>query len=726
MSFKRTIAVDTETDLIGQPDVIPQLVCSTWSERGEKTLILGSSPDELQQTSDILESLLDDPNVRLVFHNDGYDLAVFAVAFPDLITLIFQALEDGRIDDTGVREKLLNLSTHGHIAYVARPDGSNAKLFYGLADLVMKYTGVDRFASKEGDDIWRMNYYTLLGVPAKDYPEDARAYAMTDSDDTLDVFDLQEERIQGITGVASCATSPMRAAVMFAFQLMTAWGLKIDQVEVERIDLMLHDELSPENLSLLIEGKFLTLATPEMPYKNGAKDKDGNPKVKKAQPAKMAAKKLKAYVCELCERKGIPIKMTEPTEANPEGQVCLDKEVQATLATLDPLMKQYQHRQILNKLVTDFMPKLRTADTIHPQFGVLVETGRSSSSASDLYPSCNGQQVDPRVRNCFVARPGQVLMGADYSAVELVGFGQKCYELFGYSTHRDLINAGNDLHSYLAAQLLTHLPLDPEFTDAFLRGTNDPMELHDAFKALEHNHEPFLDRVDAKGQPVTVADVYSKWRQFSKAPGFGLIGGMGVARFQEFCRKDYGIEVTDEEAKAIKDIWLATYPEAKAFFDHVKRNLGDPNNVGRDKETGKPKPKFAYTSPMGMYRAGADYCAAANGEGCQTRVAEGAVGAVFAVARECYDPSLKSILYGCHPLLFIHDELIVEGPLDDKAHDRAMRLAEIMVECMKKLIPDVLVEAVPCLSLIWDKKAEPVYDSDDRLIVWQPKKVGAA
>lgn len=726
MSFKRTIAVDTETDLIGQPDVIPQLVCSTWAERGMMTKILGSSPKELQLTHDVLKAYLEDPTVRLVFHNDGYDLAVFAVQFPDLMTLIFQTLEDGRIDDTGVREKLLNLSTHGHIAYVTRPDGSNAKLFYALADLVMKYSGVDRSASKEGDDIWRMNYYTLIGVHANDYPAEAREYAITDAEDTLDVFDAQDLRIQTTSAVASCATSPMRAAVMFAFQLMTAWGLKVDQVEVERIDLMLREELSPEKLSLLIKGKFLKPATPEMPYANNAKDKDGNPKIKQAQPAKLASKKLKAYVSDLCERLGIPLKMTEPTEANPEGQVCLDKEVQATLAPIDPLMKQYQHRQILNKLVTDFMPKLRIADTIHPQFGVLVETGRSSSSASALYPSCNGQQVDPRVRNCFVARPGQVLMGADYSAVELVGFGQKCYELFGYSTHRDLINDGNDLHSYLAAQLLTHLPLDLEFTDAFLRHTNDPLELHDAFSALEHNHEQFLDRVDKDGQPVTVADIYRKWRQFSKAPGFGLIGGMGEARFMEFCRKDYSIEVTKEESKAIKDIWLATYPEAKAFFDHVKRNLGDPNNIGKDKETGKPKQKFAYTSPMGMYRAGADYCSAANGEGCQTRVAEGAVGAVFAVARECYDPSLRSILYGCHPLLFIHDELIVEGPLDDKAHDRAMRLAEIMVTCMEKLIPDVLVEAVPCLSLIWDKKAEPVYDSNERLIVWQPKKAVVA
>ena len=72
------------------------------------------------------------------------------------------------------------------------------------------------------------------------------------------------------------------------------------------------------------------------------------------------------------------------------------------------------------------------------------------------------------------------------------------------------------------------------------------------------------------------------------------------------------------------------------------------------------------TSPLGMYRAGASYCAAANGAALQTPTAEGAKGAVFDVARACCDPEEKSILLGCRPLLFVHDELILEIPEDDE------------------------------------------------------------
>ncbi len=486
----------------------------------------------------------------------------------------------------------------------------------------------------------------------------------------------------------------------------------------DEIDAMLDHELSPEKLNLLIEHGFHVPATPEMPYKNGAKNPDGTPKMKKAQKAKLKKKLLQGYVKALCEEKGLPIKMTDPTDANPEGQISLDKEVAANLAPIDPVMAQFKHRQVLNKLVTDFMPKLRIADTIHPQFGVLVESGRSSSSNSSLFPSCNGQQVDPRVRECFVARPGTVLIGCDYSAIELAAFGQTCYELFEHSIHRDLINEGKDLHSYLAAQLLTRLPLDPEFSAAVFTDAahKDPMVAYEQFKRHEHNDTEF------PGRPgVTFADLYDKWRKFAKAPGFGLPGGMGVARFQEFCRKDYGVLVTEEEAKNIKDVWLATYPEAEQYFRWVKANLVDPCNIGEDKD-GRPKQKFCYTSPLGMFRAGTDYCSAANGMGFQTRTAEGALIAKHQLVRECYDPTRESVLYGSHVVLFIHDEIITEVPIE-KYRECADRIQKVMVDWMVQVaIPDVKVEAEPCAMLRWNKKAKPVFDDAGNLQIWTPPK----
>ena len=90
--------------------------------------------------------------------------------------------------------------------------------------------------------------------------------------------------------------------------------------------------------------------------------------------------------------------------------------------------------------------------------------------------------------------------------------------------------------------------------------------------------------------------------------------------------------------------------------------------------------------------------------------------------RECYDPSLKSVLYGCRGVAFIHDENLAEIPHDDFMHERAYRISEIMVDCMELILPDMKVVADPALMLRWNKDAETVFDTQGRLTIWTPKE----
>jgi len=98
--------------------------------------------------------------------------------------------------------------------------------------------------------------------------------------------------------------------------------------------------------------------------------------------------------------------------------------------------------------------------------------------------------------------------------------------------------------------------------------------------------------------------------------------------------------------------------------------------------------------------------------------ADAAKDALFAVARECYvTPS--SPLYGSRPLVFVHDEIIIESP-DERAPEAALRLSELMCEAMNGVAPDVPSAATPALCKRWLKGAEPVYDEAGRLKPWEP------
>jgi DNA polymerase I-like protein with 3'-5' exonuclease and polymerase domains len=77
----------------------------------------------------------------------------------------------------------------------------------------------------------------------------------------------------------------------------------------------------------------------------------------------------------------------------------------------------------------------------------------------------------------------------------------------------------------------------------------------------------------------------------------------------------------------------------------------------------------------------------------------------------------ESPLFGCRVFAFVHDEILMEAPLE-RAHEAAFELARIMVEAMKEWVPDVKISASPALMLAWSKDATMVKDKDGRLIPW--------
>ena len=827
----RLIGLDTETDLMGPGNVNPHLVCVTLAQRADGDEIQTALLPHCQEgLLDDLMGLFEDDEVVLVGHNIAFDLAVLAQEFPSLVPSIFRKLAAGLITDTGIRERLINLSTHGNLETLYRPDGSKIPLRYSLADLSLRWLGIDRFQEKTDAGAWRLRFNELMDLQIEDYPDEAVRYACEDAADPILIYEAQD-RFCASNPPASVLNAEFHTGAAFALRVMTCVGLCVDQEKVVEIQAMLDRELAPEKLNLLIESGVMRPAEPSRPHKgkkNEAKYAEvvhhalefegasawseeewavhfegAGVRMTKPKPESISTTTLKEHVLAACGRAGVEVKFSETGEkllrrqtmpvdefldlltyetkateraaeltlkieevtklelqaktvaAHHQSEIELDPDPEhvefhegklaeasatesehaAARAALEaelakarpqfpvdlmsvlstdgdilgqvamhcPVLGQYAHRQGLQKLVTTYIKPLIGSATVHPEFDAVKETLRTSSYASKLYPSIQGQNVDPRVRPAIIPRPGNVMCSADYSAIELAAFGQVTYDLFGQSVHRDLINAGVDLHAYLGAQLARRFaPHDPRTPKSA-----DPIAAYREFKALEDG-----DSDDAA--------FYGHWRKFAKPVGLGFPGGMGPATMVTLARTAFDVIIDEEMASAMREVWFETYPEAKRYFNWINTQCLDPNNTRVD-EDGNQERLYRYWSPLGSLRAGATYCAAANGAGLQTRTAEGAKAAVFNVVRAIMDGSAPSVLHDALPLLFVHDEIIIEFPDDELRHERAHELATLMVESMQPFMPDVKVRAEPALMRRWDKKAKAVYDEAGRLQVWEPK-----
>ena len=70
-------------------------------------------------------------------------------------------------------------------------------------------------------------------------------------------------------------------------------------------------------------------------------------------------------------------------------------------------------------------------------------------------------------------------------------------------------------------------------------------------------------------------------------------------------------------------------------------------------------------------------------------------------------------------MILMHDEIISEVPVD-LAAEAAQRVADVMVETLCEVCPDVKIVAEPALMRRWYKGAAPTY-VDGRLVPWEPE-----
>jgi len=757
--FETYAFLDFETNRMGVSNVLPKAICLTGliQYQSEEAQLVGAGPDEyiwgnndngvhLRQA---VETVLDDPKCLIVFHNASFDLGVIAANWPDLLPKLWVAMADeGRVHCTKIRAKLLDLADTGDLDFVTLPGGVKAKTDYSLAGQMKFWFGVDRTAEKNSPESWRTNFDTFDGWKAEDYPEDARTYCLDDVRDLEKLWLNQTNRQQGLlaVGVDAFAELPFRVSCDFAMRLMTSYGMQVDAEWWHKLVAWLEVELLAEKVQLLVQNKILRPYQPSRPHAKGHKNPDGTVKMTKPVEESIDKGALKNYILTLKKKidetlpEGedslIELRYTEPSDNFPEGQLQVDAEWLTDFAYLDPTLEQYQHRQKLQKLLNTDLPRMTLPDAegkhtnipaerIHPEFNVLVSTGRTSSSASTLYPSGNAQNFHPKARQCIVPPEGYGILSIDYRQLELCTLAQKCYDLFGASVLRDKINAGVDTHAFLGGAIAYNL--DNDFRKACDDGGATSIDdIYEAFKPLK------------KHEDENLSELYDKYRKFAKPTGLGYPGGLMPRTFIAYAKKLYGLVVDFDTAKLLREVWLQVYPEMDQFFDWVKNNCEDNRNgpvkrkvkrkiEGEIKEFEIDSPLYAYTSPLGLHRAGCTFTEVANGIGLQSPSADGALIAVMNVSRACYDTSLGSILLDdangvrYRPQAFIHDEILGIIRLDDNTHEIAEEVARIMEASMKEVCPDVSIRTDKALMLRWHRDAEPVKGPDGRIALWTPK-----
>lgn len=797
----RPVALDTETHLIGPGAVVPRLVCCSFADEDEGALY-ATADAELEP---LLRAILEDETRIIVAHNMAFDACVLMKHYPEHEALWWRAMAAGRVTCTLIREQLLNLSESGRLDEVETPDGTTTRLRYGLADLIGRYFG-EAVAGKDDDEMGaRHTYAEWDGTPAAQYDRAHHDYALADARYCYRVHEAQAARAE--VPPSSVATDAFRTAASVALLRITERGMATDPVEFERMRAHLASELSDSRLQPLFASGILRPAVPSVPHKrheprarelvaewvgiapedvrwerldSGLRQAllDAGLKMKAGEdPTKCDAALRHRVLAVAAARAGVPLRDSlatpleelvdlaatrgVPYKRTPKGAISTADEVVAALAPEDeplapggePPLQTFLHRQRLQKLVTTELPRMtwdgELSPVVHFPFRALVETGRTSSYATPMYPSANGQNVDPRARGVFVPRPGYVLCSTDYSTLELACVAQVTYDLFGESVHRDKILAGYDLHAYLGTVLAEHL--DPAFQEKTKGMIRD--QAYHYFKSLEFSDGAY----------------YKRWRKLAKPVGLGLPGGLGPWKLVELARKaPYDVDVIalaeerfeahPEEFEAtptvlhyarvlhrmkdadfrwtpqlkgvalaarLRDIWYATYPEMRRYLTEWVPEQGDPWNetiaVYRDEETGEYREVrgLCYTTPFGMRRGGATFTAVANGRAMQSPAAEGFMTAVFDLVRACCDPASESILRGnAHVVDEVHDEVIVEVK-EDVAHELAEEIRKIMEAGMRAVLTDVPVSASPCLMRRWNKDASPVFDGD-RMVPWEP------
>jgi DNA polymerase-1 len=174
---------------------------------------------------------------------------------------------------------------------------------------------------------------------------------------------------------------------------------------------------------------------------------------------------------------------------------------------------EYREVSKLRSTYAETLPDLIRSETgrVHTTYSqVIAATGRLSSVNPNLQNIPIRTELGRKIRGCFTAAPGKVLLCADYSQIEL--------------------------------RMLAHLSGDPALREAYRQN----LDIH--------------ARTAAALYGVDETDVTAEMRRAAKVVNFGVLYGMGAHRLAGQLKIPYA------EAKKFIDNYFATYARVDAYI----------------------------------------------------------------------------------------------------------------------------------------------------------------
>ena len=283
------------------------------------------------------------------------------------------------------------------------------------------------------------------------------------------------------------------------------------------------------------------------------------------------------------------------------------------------MLLEYRQLSKIKSTYVDALPLLVNQRTgrLHTSWNQTgTVTGRVSSSEPNLQNIPIRTDIGRRVRRAFIARAGCLLLGADYSQVEL--------------------------------RILAHLSGDENLLDAFRRGE----DIHASTAA------------SILGVPLD--QVTSDMRRLAKAINFGLIYGMS----------DWGLaartELSQEEASQFIAKYFARYPRVRQYLDGVKQKAAQQGYV----ETLLGRKRYFPELQSGS-RAHGSLKAAAQRMAINHPIQGSAADIIKIAMIRLYDALQKRGL-SSEMILQVHDELVLEVP--DQEVDQVSKLVRQIME----------------------------------------------
>jgi DNA polymerase-1 len=214
-------------------------------------------------------------------------------------------------------------------------------------------------------------------------------------------------------------------------------------------------------------------------------------------------------------------------------------------------------KQQLSFFIEGWKPYLVGGHILHPSFKLHgTVTGRPSCEHPNL------QQVprDPRIRQLISAAPGWTLVEVDLSQIEL----RIAAELANERTMLHAFRTGLDAHWLTALKEIARA------------GAQKEIVLDTARTMMQDKTIQYAAAIDIliKAGPDAAMSIRPEWgelRKKAKAINFGYLYGMWWKKFKIYALDNYGVAVTDDEAKESRISFFGTYSDFTAWHERQRR-----------------------------------------------------------------------------------------------------------------------------------------------------------